>query len=99
MADHDKVTIMPNKRTVLRVDANDQMLLAEQIAALHLSQQATQSQVATIIAALRPLLPCAVRVDMRTPKGVAYVQASGKKLDAFMVSPRAKLTRIFDDLD
>jgi len=84
---------MPKQQTILppRAFANASEL-TDALAPLLVRGWLTKPQLASIVVAARPHLPASVCVDMRSPKGVAYVQAqTGALIHMLRVSPRAKI--------
>jgi len=90
---------MPIKKTVLNVKIETQLDLTDRLAGLHMTDKITKSQAASAQTFLRHYVPCQLRIDMRTDKGILYVQAKGDDVTAFTVNPRAKVNMVFDNLN
>jgi len=48
----------------------------------------TRNQARVLLAELTPMLPCSVKVGIRSPKSIIYVQAGGKR---FRIGQRAQV--------
>ena len=59
-----------------------------EVARMQMWGEITRNQARTLLAELTPLLPCHVKVGLRSPKSIIYVQAGSKR---FRIGQRAQL--------
>jgi hypothetical protein len=59
-----------------------------EVARMQMWGEITRNQARVLLAELTPLLPCPVKVGIRSPKSIIYVQAGGKR---FRIGQRAQL--------
>ena len=62
--------------------------LEKEVARMVMWGEITRNQARTLLAELTPLLPCNVKVGIRSPKSIIYVQAGDKR---FRINQRARL--------
>jgi len=62
--------------------------LQNEVARMQMWGEITRNQARTLLAELTPLLPCHIKVGIRSPKSIIYVQAGGRR---FRIGQRAQV--------
>jgi hypothetical protein len=62
--------------------------LESEVARMQMWGEITRNQARALLAELTPLLPCSVKVGIRSPKSVIYVQAGDRR---FRIGQRAQV--------
>lgn len=66
---------MPELRAMIEIDDATTDVVRTQLEGAHAWRRITQSQLDAIMQNLLPLLPCDVKIEMRSPLSIVYVTA------------------------